>query len=299
MRFFTLLLALLFSNLAQAQQLTLTFPGNLPVTRSPISTIPMCEVLVSGYAVDVTMLGANLAGTSNTCIPANVLPAVDAGKVTAGKYGTSPAVGAQVAINPPSGITFDVSSVSVNDYGVGNTLTAYANYPDGTYFTYPIPYAAGVSTVTLPAEFAGMVKFEIYSLNNRIAVGDIVINDSTPVTPVQYTDNWVGNGIGNVLPIDPGATTANGGVIQVIPYGTNKEVVYTSASLSFTLLNPVFVVEKSNTVHPGVTIVTATGSTTDQNGTPITVSIKEAYRQYKQRNQMHYGLTGGNLTVDY
>ncbi len=299
MRLFAILLALLFSSSAQSQQLALTFPGNLTVTRSPISIIPMCEVVVSGYAVDVTMMGANLAGTSNTCVPTNVLPAVDAGKVTAGKYGSSPLVGAQVAVNPPSGVTFDVSSFSVHDYGIGNTLTAYANYPDGTYFTYPIPYAAGVSTVTLPAEFAGMVKFEIYSLNDRIAIGDIVINDSTPVTPIQYTDNWVSNGFGNVQPIDIGTTTANGGVIQVIPFGTNKEVVYTSASLSFTLLNPVFVIEKANTTHPGITVVTTTGSTTDQNGTPISVNVKETYRQYKKHHQMRYGLTGGSLTVNY
>ena len=158
---------------ASAQPLNISFSNNLPVSRA--SQFPGCETSAHSYVFDVTMLGYNLS--KSTCTAANLFPV--AGYLTAGKAGTSRAVGATILMTAPAGVTFELVNFTVNDYGLNNTLYLDTTDSLGHTSTQTLNTVAGVHLY----QFTGLtdlVSAQLRSANNRIDITAIQVVDSTP-----------------------------------------------------------------------------------------------------------------------
>lgn len=295
------------SGLACAGTVNVTFLATTPI--STTATLPvLCKTTVAGYEFDSTLLGANL--TPTTCTPSNLFPASEPGFLAVGKYGTSPAVGGYVNITPPSGVTFDINSVTINNYGVGNTLTIYGTDGAGATVSYTLGAVAGVVLYSIPpaSGLVNLVSATIQSSNNRFDFSALQLTDSSVAAPTTYSDSWVGNGWGPKYLTNYGSNTASGGTIQLNPSPklftgtvTGGSIVYSSPTESFTIsnpvwtFNPVFPARKKTT---GTATLTATGTGVDANGTPISVTVTENVKLYYS-DGWHFGVLDGNVTVTY
>jgi hypothetical protein len=240
-----------------------------------------------------------------------LFPATEPGYLAVGKYGTSPAVGGYVNILPPTRVTFDINSVTKNDYGVGNKLTIYGtNAAAGTQVTYPLSTVPGISIYAIPAS-SGLINLAdatIQSANNRFDFTALHLTDSTAELPTTYSDNWTGNGYGPKYLTKYGVNTANSGAIQLYPApkyftGTTSggSLVYASATETFTItnptwtFNPVFPTSKKTT---GQAMLTVVGTGVESNGSPISVTFTENLKLYYQ-DGWHFGVLNGQVTVSY
>lgn len=304
------LAALTASPFASAADLLINFPASTPISKVSTSRGVLCKSAVSGYEFDSTMLGAG--NVNSTCTAANMFPSSAPGYLAAGKSGTSLAAGAWVDIVPPVGVSFDLQSVRINTYGKTNALTLYGTSSTGASVTYALNTIPGVADYTIPSS-AGLVNLSaatIQGSNDRIDITHVQIHDSSTPMPVSYSDTWTGNGYGGTDLINNGSTTAGKATLQLLPQPARFNGTVTGGSIvyvlpsgeSLSIQNPTWTFKPKypRTINKTSTAtLSASGTGTDAQGYPVTVSIREDLRIYWQGLAWHYGVISGKVEVQY
>ncbi|SER01949.1 hypothetical protein SAMN04488038_11417 [Solimonas aquatica] len=304
-----LALGMAASGLASASDLLINFPDTTPVSRTASAPV-LCKVVVQNYEFDSTLLGAGNA--SSTCTASNLFPANAPGYLAVGKYGTSPAVGGYVNLVPPVGVSFDLLSLRINDYGVGNDLTVYGTDSSGASIVYPLSTVAGVADYAIPASsgLRNLSAATIASANNRFDLTHVQLHDSATPLPVSYADTWTGNGYGGRDLSNEGSSTAGKATIQLLPDPARFTGTVTGGSIVYllpsgerlTIDNPTWTFKPQYPRLLGksaVSTLTATGTGVDAKGYPVTVNIREELRTYFQGLAWHYGALSGRIEVKY
>lgn len=155
-----------------AEPVNITFNNSLPVTVSDPADFFGCHTSSYNYAFDVTMMGYNY--NPSTCNQTNLFPT--AGYLTAGQRG--PRGAALMNMEAPAGVTFELVSFIVKNYGNVNTLYLDTTDSFGNVSTRYLKASIGAKLYTF-TDLTDLVSYRLRSTNARFDITAINIIDST------------------------------------------------------------------------------------------------------------------------